>query len=122
MKVDVNYRPTSTGSYTAGSGVSIKVLYRYATDSSWTDVANTNFNPSQFTINAANTYTTSFSTTKAGDLYVRAMIMDRPSSSYSIPSSKTCADNAGSSHTTTMPMHSSITCAATGARPNHAVV
>ena len=92
VTVDVKYRPSSSGSWTANDGVSIKVIYRYATDSSWTTVANTNILPSGFTINAVNTYTTSFSATKDGDLYVRAMIVDRSSSTYSI-GSLTCIPN-----------------------------
>ena len=98
MTVQVNYFPAATNSCTGSSGVAIKVSYRYATDSYWSSLGVYNFNPSQFTINAVNGYThASFRATKGGNLYVRAMIMDRCSDP-SFTNSKHCGDSTSGSH------------------------
>ena len=95
----VTYTIYRTGSYSYTSGVCVKLVYRATTDSSWTSHADECYTAAELSIpwgwgsSVQRTWTpTAISTASWAQYYVRAMLVDRASSSDWI--SGTCASGS----------------------------
>ena len=99
LQATVTYYPYSTGWYTWNYGICLKLVYRRTTDSSWSDWAGASkcFTTSEIMLDQANTWTPdAMDVTPGEEFYVRALMIDRSSSSDQWDTGATCAaGNAG---------------------------
>ena len=100
VSFSVDYTPSTSGTYTMSSGLSMRIVYRSFSDTTWSVFDTVAIPPSAFTAGAANTWDPAGSLTwpmcASQWHYFRAMLIDRSSGADMITG--TCATGAGSRH------------------------